>query len=416
MVTSIIPAKTYLVGGAVRDGLLGLPVQERDWVVVGSTAEQMMDLGFKPVGKDFPVFIHPESGEEYALARTERKTAAGYHGFVVHASPEVTLEEDLCRRDLTINAIAQSADGTIIDPFGGRKDLEQRVLRHVSPAFTEDPVRILRIARFLARLTPLGFRIADDTLSLMRTMVSSGEVDALVPERVWQELVRALETRTPEAFFETLHTCGALSKLIPELDRLWGVPQPPQWHPEIDTGVHTMLVLNEACGLSPEPMVRFAALTHDLGKGTTPPDQWPSHHDHERRGENLVINLCKRLKVPNDFRDLARLTAREHGHAHKALELRPTTVLQLLESADAFRRPHRFEHFLLACEADARGRPGYESQPYPQARFLRDAITAARTVPIQPLLDRGLTGIKLAEALRHARVKAIEVLPRSAPR
>ncbi|AOU99484.1 multifunctional CCA tRNA nucleotidyl transferase/2'3'-cyclic phosphodiesterase/2'nucleotidase/phosphatase [Acidihalobacter yilgarnensis] len=407
-----MPDEIYLVGGAVRDGLLGLPIKERDWVVVGSTTEQMLRLGFKQVGKDFPVFLHPDTGEEYALARTERKTAAGYHGFAVHAAPDVTLEEDLRRRDLTINAIARRADGSLVDPYGGRQDLDQRVLRHVSPAFAEDPVRILRVARFAARLVPLGFRIADETLALMRDMTAAGEVDALVPERVWQELVRALAAPAPESFFETLRTCGALAKLVPELDRLWGVPQPPQWHPEIDTGVHTMLVLQQAARLSSEPLVRFAALVHDLGKGLTPPGEWPSHRGHEARGERLVTALCARLKVPNDFRDLARLTAREHGNVHKVLVMRADTILKLLEGVDAFRRPERFEQFLLACEADARGRPGFEAKAYPQPDFLRAALAAARAVPVQPLIVQGHAGSQLAEHLHRARAAAITLLPR----
>ncbi|OBS09668.1 multifunctional CCA addition/repair protein [Acidihalobacter prosperus] len=414
MATPTTPSATFLVGGAVRDRLLGLPVRERDWVVVGSTAEEMRRLGFKQVGKDFPVFLHPRTGEEYALARTERKTAAGYYGFAVHASPDVTLEEDLQRRDLTINAMAEADDGRLIDPYGGRQDLEKRLLRHVSPAFVEDPVRILRVARFAARLAPQGFVIAEATLALMREMVAAGEVDALVPERVWQELARALAAPAPEAFFETLRDCGALARLMPELDRLWGVPQPPQWHPEIDTGLHTLLVLQQAARLSPEPTVRFAALLHDLGKGTTPPAQWPKHHGHEQRGERLVLDVCARFRAPNEFRDLARLVAREHGNAHRALALRPDTVLKLLEGSDAFRRPERFEQFLLACEADARGRPGFESRPYPQADFLRAALAAARAVPVQPLVAQGHKGPQLAEHLHGARADAIAALPRPA--
>ncbi|MEJ2481528.1 MAG: multifunctional CCA addition/repair protein [Acidihalobacter sp.] len=372
------PPATYLVGGAVRDRLLGLPVRER----------------------------------EYALARTERKTAPGYHGFAFHAAPDVTLEEDLRRRDLTVNAMAEDADGTLIDPYGGQTDLERRLLRHVSPAFAEDPVRILRVARFAARLAPLGFRVADETLALMRGMVEAGEVDALVAERVWQELVRALAAPAPRAFFETLRSCGALARLIPELDRLWGVPQPAKYHPEIDTGDHVMRVLDQAALLSPEPGVRFAALLHDLGKGTTPKELLPRHHGHEQRSERLVLEVCARFKAPNEFRDLARLVAREHGNVHRALELRPATVLKLLEGADAFRRPERFAAALLACEADAHGRPGHEDDAYPQAEFLQRALQAARDVPVQPLLERGLKGQELAEALRCERVEAIAGLER----
>ncbi|WP_455385810.1 multifunctional CCA addition/repair protein [Acidihalobacter prosperus] len=401
------PPATYLVGGAVRDRLLGLPVKERDWVVVGSTPEDMRARGFRPVGKDFPVFLHPRTNEEYALARTERKTAPGYHGFAFHAAPDVTLEDDLRRRDLTVNAMAEDADGSLIDPYRGQADLERRLLRHVSPAFAEDPVRILRVARFAARLAPLGFRVADETMALMRGMVEAGEVDALVPERVWQELVRALAAPTPRAFFETLRACGALARLIPELDRLWGVPQPAKYHPEIDTGDHVMRVLDQAALLSPEPSVRFAALLHDLGKGTTPKELLPKHHGHEQRSERLVLDVCARFKAPNEFRDLARLVAREHGNVHRALELRPATVLKLLEGADAFRRPERFAAALLACEADAHGRPGHETDAYPQAEFLQRALRAARDVPVQPLLERGLKGQELAEALRCERVEAI---------
>lgn len=401
------PETTYLVGGAVRDRLLGLPVSERDWVVVGSTPEDMRARGFRPVGRDFPVFLHPQTNEEYALARTERKTGLGYHGFLFHATPDVTLEEDLRRRDLTINAMAETADGTLIDPYGGQIDLKRRLLRHVSPAFAEDPVRILRVARFAARFQPLGFRLAEQTRELMRQMVEAGEVDALVPERVWQELVRALAAAAPRAFFETLRACTALARLLPELDRLWGVPQPARYHPEIDTGDHVMRVLDQATRLSPEPIVRFAALLHDLGKGTTPSEQWPAHHGHEGRSEQLVLEVCARLKAPNEFRDLARLVAREHGNIHRARVLRPATVLGLLEGADAFRRPARFAAALLACEADAHGRPGHEDDPYPQADYLQCALRAARAVPVQPLLERGLRGQALASALRGERIRAI---------
>ena len=409
---TLIPGKVYRVGGAVRDRLLGLPVHEQDWVVVGTTPEGMRKAGFLPVGKDFPVFLHPETREEYALARTERKTAPGYHGFVFHADPSVRLEDDLRRRDLTINAMAEDATGRLIDPFGGRQDLERRLLRHVSPAFAEDPVRILRVARFMARFAPLGFRVADETMALMRSMVAAGEVDALVPERVWQEMVRALAEPAPRAFVETLRACGALARLLPELDRLWGVPQPAKYHPEIDTGVHVMLVLDQACRLSPEPRVRLAALLHDLGKGTTPPEQWPHHHGHEQRGARLVREVCFRLKAPNEFRELAELVAREHGQIHRAPTLRPATVLELLERADALRRPERFAQALLACIADARGRPGHEQDAYPQAEYLQAALQAVREVPVQPLLAQGLRGETLGAALRRRRIEAIARLRR----
>ncbi|MDE2089067.1 MAG: multifunctional CCA addition/repair protein [Gammaproteobacteria bacterium] len=398
---------TYLVGGAVRDKFLGLPVKERDWVVVGATPAEMLARGYKQVGKDFPVFLHPETHEEYALARTERKTAPGYKGFAVHAAPDVTLEQDLERRDLTINAMAETLDGRVIDPFDGRRDLEARRLRHVSPAFVEDPVRILRVARFAARLARWNFTVADETLALMKRMVDNGEVDALVPERVWQELVRALGEDHPARFFEVLRACGALARLFPEIERLFGVPQPPRHHPEVDTGVHTLMVLEQAARLSPDPCVRFAALTHDLGKGETPAGEWPHHHGHEQRSVRLVQALCRRLRAPNDYRDLAVLTARYHGHCHRAAELRPSTLLDTLQALDAFRRPQRFEQFLLTCEADARGRTGREDVPYPQADWLRAARQAAVAVNAAALADGGLRGEALARELRRRRLDAV---------
>ncbi|MFZ5491532.1 MAG: multifunctional CCA addition/repair protein [Pseudomonadota bacterium] len=402
-----LPFETYLVGGAVRDGLLGLPVTDRDYVVVGATPDDLVAAGFKQVGADFPVFLHPDSGEEYALARTERKTARGYHGFAVDFSPHVTLEEDLLRRDLTINAMAQAPDGTVIDPYGGRADLAARRLRHVSPAFAEDPVRILRVARFAARLQSMGFAVADDTQALMRSMVAAGEVDALVPERVWQEFERALREPAPQCFITVLRDCGALARLLPELERLFGVPQPAEPHPEIDTGVHVLMVLEQAARLSDDTQVRFAALLHDLGKGTTPPDEWPKHHGHEARSVALVNGLCARLKVPAAYRDLALAVARDHGNAHRALELRPGTLLDIIERTDALRRPQRFAQFLLACEADHRGRTGFEDRPYPQAARLQLAFDAARGVDVAPLVDAGFKGEAMRNALREARVGAI---------
>ncbi len=397
----------YQVGGCIRDKLLNLPVQDRDWVVVGATPQQMLDLSYKQVGQDFPVFLHPHSHEEYALARTERKTAPGYKGFSVDAAPDVSLIDDLRRRDLTINAIAEAADGTLIDPFGGVEDLDRRVLRHVSPAFSEDPVRILRVARFAARFATLGFRVADETNVLMRQMVESGEIDALVPERVWAELVRALAEATPSRFFETLRDCHALARLFPDIDRLFGVPQPPQYHPEIDTGVHVMMVIDQAARLSPDPCVRFAALMHDLGKGATPPAEWPRHIGHEARGVTLVKAFCKHWRVPNECRDLAVLTAKYHTHCHRAAELRPTTLCDTLHALDAMRRPQRFENFIITCEADARGRPGYEDTPYPQAAIFRAAFRAMQSVDAQALVDAGLTGATLVERLRRQRIVAI---------
>jgi tRNA nucleotidyltransferase (CCA-adding enzyme) len=407
--------QVYLVGGAVRDALLGLPVRERDWVVVGATPDELAAQGYTPVGRDFPVFLHPQSREEYALARRERKTGPGYHGFHFQASPEVTLEDDLRRRDLTINAMAQDADGRLIDPYGGQRDLEQRALRHVSEAFVEDPVRILRVARFAARFAPLGFKVAPDTLALMQRMVDSGEADSLVAERVWAETVRALGEAAPEVYFEVLRACGALKVVFPEIDRLWGVPQPARWHPEIDTGVHVMLVLKASATLSSSARVRFAALTHDLGKGTSDRSRWPSHQGHEERSVELVNELCERLRVPVDFRELAVLAARWHGLCHRALELKPSTVVDLLERLDAFRRPERFAECLLACEADYRGRAGMAERPYPQAEFLRAARAAAVTVTLPEAERSTATGAEVGRRLRALRVNAVKALPRPAP-
>lgn len=402
--------KTYLVGGAVRDRLLELPVKEHDWVVVGATPEDMKTRGFRQVGKDFPVFLHPETHEEYALARTERKTGPGYHGFECHADPGVTLEEDLQRRDLTINALAEDEHGNIIDYYGGRQDLQDRVLRHISKHFAEDPVRILRVARFAARFNSMGFTVADETLELMQHMVDNGEVDALVPERVWQELYKALGEDRPSAFFETLRACGALKRLFPEIDRLWGVPQPEKWHPEIDTGVHTMMVLDAAARISGKPGIRFAALTHDLGKGTTPQEEWPRHIAHEARSEKLVVELCNRLRAPREVAELARIVARYHGDCHKAFELRPSTILELLHRLDAYRRPERFEDFLIACEADHLGRTGYEQVPYPQAGFLRQALSVSKDTDVNKLRAQGLEGQALGQAIESQRLSSIQAL------
>jgi tRNA nucleotidyltransferase (CCA-adding enzyme) len=410
--------KAFLVGGAVRDRLLGLTVRERDWVVVGESPDAMIARGFRPVGRDFPVFLHPETHEEYALARTERKTAPGYRGFAVHAEPDVTLEQDLERRDLTINAMAETPDGQIVDPFGGRRDLEARLLRHVSPAFAEDPVRLLRIARFMARLAPLGFRVAPETLVEMRRMAEAGEIDALVPERVWAEFVKALAEPAPSAFFRTLRDCGALVRLFPEIERLFGVPQPAQHHPEIDTGVHTLMVLDQAARLTPDPCVRFAALTHDLGKALTPPELWPSHRGHERLGLGALNALCDRLRVPNAYRRLAEKVMRYHGLCHRAAELRTSTVVDLLDRLGALkpfdsaqgRRGDTLELFLLACEADARGRTGFEDRPYPQAEWLKQARRAAVEVDSRPLLEQQLKGPAFGQALRCARIAAVRRL------
>jgi tRNA nucleotidyltransferase (CCA-adding enzyme) len=399
--------EVYLVGGAVRDELLGLPVRERDWVVVGATPETLLDLGYRAVGRDFPVFLHPETHEEHALARTERKVGPGYRGFEVHCSPEVTLEDDLRRRDLTINAMARDAAGRLIDPWGGQDDLAGRRLRHVSPAFAEDPVRILRVARFAARFAGLGFSVAPETQALMREMVACGEADTLVPERVWQETQKALAEPHPDAFIAVLRGCAALARIFPELDALWGVPQPERWHPEIDTGAHILLVMREAARLSDSPRVRFAALMHDLGKGTTPPECWPRHLGHEERGAALVRGLAKRLRIPTDYRQLAELTARWHGLAHRALELRPGTVLELLENCDALRRPERFREFLLACEADCRGRPGWEQRDYREGAALGQALEAALAATLDGRERQGLSGAAIGEALRRRRIEAI---------
>ena len=397
--------KIYAVGGAVRDALLGLEVKDRDWVVVGATPEQMVVQGFRAVGKDFPVFLHPQSHEEYALARTERKTAPGYAGFTFHAASDVTLEEDLARRDLTINAIAQDVDGSIIDPYHGREDLAAGVLRHVSPAFAEDPVRILRVARFMARFT--DFRVAPETMTLMQQMTAAGEVDALVAERVWQEMSTGLMAAQPSRMFETLRECGALIKLLPELDALWGIPQRADYHPEIDTGVHMMMVLDMAARLALPLPARFAALTHDFGKATTPKDILPRHHGHEQRSVDLLLPLCDRWRVPTECRDVARLTARYHGNIHCIADLRDSTRLDLLERCDALRRPERFDLVLLACEADYRGRLGWGERDYVQAAAWRRAREIVRGVDAGAIAAKIDNAEKVPEAIRAARLRAL---------
>jgi tRNA nucleotidyltransferase (CCA-adding enzyme) len=399
----------FRVGGAVRDALLGLPVHDVDWVVVGATPDTMIAAGYLPVGKDFPVFLHPETREEYALARTERKTARGYHGFVFHTAPDVTLEQDLARRDLTINAIAQAGDGPLIDPFHGQRDLKDRVLRHVTEAFREDPVRILRVARFAARFTE--FHLAPETLALMRAMVEDGEADALVPERVWQELSRGLMEAKPSRMFEVLRDCGALARVLPEVERLWGVPQRADYHPEVDTGVHLMMVLDMSARLDASLPVRFACLTHDLGKGTTPPDVLPKHIGHEQRSAHLLQKVCNRLHVPNECRELADVVAREHGNIHRSSEFAAAPVVRLLERCDAFRKPQRFDEVLLACECDARGRGGLEERPYPQRPRLMAALKAAQQVSTAEIAAEaqklGLEGPKIGERIQRARTEAV---------
>ncbi len=402
----------FLVGGAVRDRLLGIPVKDRDWVVVGTSPKRMLEKGYRSVGKDFPVFLHPDSKEEYALARTERKTEAGYHGFEFDTAEHVTLEQDLERRDLTINAIAEDADGGLIDPYDGQTDIKNRVLRHVSPAFAEDPVRILRIARFLARFHTFGFTIADETLKLMTDMVAAGEVDALVPERVWQETQKALTEDHPEEFFLALRACGALKVLFPEIDRLFGVPQVKEYHPEVDTGVHVMMVIQQCCLLTDNPVTRFAALTHDLGKGITPADILPHHYGHEESGVPLVTELCERLKVPTEYRQLAELTCRYHTHVHRAFDVKPKTLLKTIMAADAYRKPERFKQFLLACKADSRGRPTFEDRAYVQADFYTKLMEATSLVPVKPILDAGFTGADVKEQLRLVRLRVISEIKR----
>ena len=398
--------QVYLVGGAVRDEQLGLPVKERDWCVVGATPDELIGDGYKQVGKDFPVFLHPETNEEYALARTERKTAAGYHGFAFDTSPDVTIEDDLSRRDLTINALARDTNGDLIDPFGGMKDLEKRLIRHVSDAFVEDPVRILRAAKFAARFAHLGFRIAAETRDLMRNMVANGEVDALVPDRVWKETEAALAGPNPRLYFEALRGCGALRVIFPEVDALFGVPQPAKWHPEIDTGLHTMMVVDESEKLSDSVEVRFAALVHDLGKGTTNPADLPSHPGHEQRGNKLIRKMAERLPVPRNCRDLALIVAEYHTHCHRIMELRDDTIVKVLEKTDAFRRPERFELFLLACEADARGRTGFENRNYSQAAHFRMAFSAASCIDAASIADSNEKAA-IAEEIRKVRVAAV---------
>jgi len=399
--------KIYLVGGAVRDQLLNYPVKEKDWVVVGATVDEMLALDYQQVGKDFPVFLHPKTKDEHALARTERNTAAGYKGFEVYASPDVTLEDDLIRRDLTINAIAQDEAGNIIDPCNGQADLKLKLLRHVSPAFSEDPVRILRVARFAARYAHLGFKVADETNTLMQKMVADGEVDALVAERVWQEFHKALCERNPEIFIEVLRNCNALKIILPEIDALFGVPQPPQHHPEIDTGVHTLMVLQQATLLSTDPATRFAALCHDLGKSLTPKENWPSHYGHEAKGKKPVQQLCNRLRIPNEFKSLALITAEFHLHVHRAFEIKKLTLLKTIEKLDGMRKPERYEAFLIACTADIRGRTGYENYDYPQADYYRQALNIIKGINMQPLKDAGLQGKEMAAAIHTARLSAL---------
>lgn len=397
----------YLVGGAVRDTLLKIPFQERDWLVVGATPDEMLAKGFSAVGKDFPVFLHPDSKEEYALARTERKSGHGYKGFAFHTSPDITIEDDLKRRDLTINAIAQDTDGNLIDPFGGQQDLERKILRHVSDAFAEDPLRLLRVARFAARFHHLGFTVADETLALMRDIVAAGEATHLVPERVWQEIKKALNEKNPQVFFEVLRRCTALAVVMPEIDKLFGVPQRKDYHPEIDTGVHTLMSLQQAARLSGDDRVRFAALVHDLGKADTPADVLPRHIGHERRSLPLIKQFCKRLAVPNDYRDLALMVAEYHTHCHRSAELNADTVYKVLKVCGAFHDPDKLEQFLLACEADARGRTGLENRDYSQSQRFRSALQACQTIKAATVQADGYAGAQLGSELQKRQIDAI---------
>lgn len=400
--------KTYLVGGAVRDALLNLPVKDQDWVVVGASPEEMLSQGYEQVGRDFPVFLHPDTHQEYALARTERKSGSGYTGFICYSAPDVTLEQDLQRRDLTINAIAQDQQGRFYDPYGGRADLDKRLLRHVSAAFNEDPLRVLRVARFAARFAHLNFVIAEETQALMRWMTESGELNTLTAERVWKETEKALETRNPQVYFQVLRDCGALAVLFPELDNLYGVPAPAKWHPEIDTGVHTLMTLAIAAQLSPDVAIRFATLFHDVGKALTPPEKWPSHHGHGPAGVPLVAALCQRLRVPNAIRDLALLVTEFHDLVHTVQRQSPETLIALFDRIDAWRKPQRVEQIALTSEADARGRTGFENHAYPQGDFLREAFKIASDVPTKEVVASGFKGVEVREELTRRRIAAIK--------
>lgn len=399
--------KIYLVGGAVRDALLNLPVKDKDWMVVGSSPQEMLDLGYQQVGRDFPVFLHPRTQQEYALARTERKNGIGYTGFVCYSAPNVTLEQDLQRRDLTINAIAQDQQGQYYDPYGGRHDLTRRQLRHVSPAFDEDPLRVLRVARFAARFAHLGFTIADETLALMRAMTKGGELNALAPERVWKETEKALESQHPDVYFQVLRDCGALAVLFPELDNLYGVPAPAKWHPEIDTGVHTLMTLVIAARLSDDVAIRFATLFHDVGKALTPQEKWPSHHGHGLAGVPLVEKVCQRLRVPNALRDLALLVTEFHDVIHVIERQSPETLIRLFDRIDAWRKPHRVEQMALTSEADARGRSGFEHNAYPQGNYLREAFALVQAIPTKDVVAEGFKGVDVRKELTRRRIVAL---------
>jgi tRNA nucleotidyltransferase (CCA-adding enzyme) len=410
MIDKSITLTTYLVGGAVRDKLLKRTVKDRDYLVVGASVEQMLALGYQQVGNDFPVFLHPETKEEYALARTERKQSQGYTGFSCYFAADVTIEQDLQRRDLTVNAMAMDDAGNIIDPYHGQKDLDDRILRHVSDAFVEDPLRVLRVARFAARYHSYGFTIASETLALMQEISISGELSALTPERVWQEMQSTLQESNPEVFFNVLHQCKALAVLWPELDVLWGVPNPVQWHPEICSGIHTMMVVQQAVLLSPKTSVRFAALCHDLGKGITPSEQWPSHRGHEKSGLPLVKRICQQLKVPTHYKKLALSVCEHHLHCHKAFELKASTLLRIFNQLDVWRKPDEFEDFILACKADFLGRLGFENRVYSQETYLKQAVAAAQSINAKTFVEQGLKGLEIKEAISAARLEAIQAV------
>lgn len=399
--------KTYLVGGAVRDQLLQYPIKDKDYLVTGATIAEMEANGFNQVGKSFPVFLHPKTQAEYALARTEKKSGSGYTGFVCDFSPDISVEQDLERRDLTVNAMAMADDGTIIDPFNGQQDIKDKVLRHVSPAFVEDPLRVLRIAKFAARFHHLGFTVAPETQLLMTTMVETGELNALIPERIWQEMSSALNERSPSVFFNVLRDCGALKLLMPEIAALWGVPNPEKWHPEIDTGIHTMMVVDQSAKLSESPVTRFAALVHDFGKGLTPESMWPHHRGHEKTGLKPLKAFCTRLKVPNEYKDLALLMCEYHTHTHRAYELRADTIVKVFDKMDAWRKPERFSQFLLACTADMRGRTGFEERDYPQADYLAQCLMLASEVNVQDVIAEGFQGPDIRTRLTERRVNTI---------
>lgn len=405
-----ITSQTYLVGGAVRDKLLDYPVVEKDWVVVGSNKTTMLEKGFKQVGKDFPVFIHPETGEEYALARTERKSGVGYHGFEISATEQVTLEEDLIRRDLTINAMAIDEEGTLHDPYDGQSDIANKLLRHISPAFTEDPLRVLRVARFAARYHHLGFSIASETVQLMKTLSDSGELGSLVAERVWKETQRALTEQSPQIYFSTLRECGALKIIFPEIDCLWGIPNPIKWHPEVDTGVHTMMVLEQCSLITKSAVTRFAALCHDLGKGITPKDQWPSHRGHEKTGVKIIEDLCHRLRIPTEYSKLAKIVSEFHLHLHKVEELKAKTIVKVLERTNAYQNNELFEQYLIACEADFKGRTGFEDREYPQAEIMKKALIASKNISTSTIIEQGFKGQQIGTELHRLRVKKVKSL------